>query len=132
MTKIFISLFTLVFLTYSSALADHKKTPTESPKALVNKPIACQEIDNNDLMDYLDSQHMYPTMGAPGFALANLEGQYKASLYFIFVNDDAEYALSEISNQQICMIGHGSGMSYDVDELKKILGMIKEDNNGSD
>ena len=132
MTKIFISLFTLVFLTYSSALAEHKKTPTESPKALVNKPIACQEIDNNDLMDYLDSQHMYPTMGAPGFALANLEGQYKASLYFIFVNDDAEYALIEISNQQICMIGHGSGMSYDVDELKKILGMIKEDNNGSD
>ena len=132
MTKIFISLFTLVFLTYSSALADHKKTPTESPKALVNKPIACQEIDNNDLMDYLDSQHMYPTMGAQGFALANLEGQYKASLYFVFVNDDAEYALIEVSNQQICMIGHGSGMSYDVDELKKILGMIKEDNNGSD
>ena len=132
MTKIFISLFTLVFLTYSSALADHKKTPTESPKALVNKPIACQEINNNDLMDYLDSQHMYPTMGAPGFALANLEGQYKASLYFVFVNDDAEYALIEVSNQQICMIGHGSGMSYDVDELKKILGMIKEDNNGSD
>ena len=132
MTKIFISLFTLVFLTYSSALADHKNTPTESPKALVNKPIACQEIDDNDLMDYLESQHMYPTMGAPGFALANLEGQYKASLYFVFVNDDAEYALIEISNQQICMIGHGSGMSYDVDELKKILGMIKEDNNGSD
>jgi hypothetical protein len=132
MTKIFISLFTLVFLTYSSALADHKKTPTESPKALVNKPIACQEIDNNDLMDYLDSQHMYPTMGAPGFALANLEGQYKASLYFVFVNDDAEYALIEVSNQQICMIGHGSGMNYDVDKLKSILGMIKENDNGSD
>ena len=132
MNKIFTIAIALSFLTFASALADHKKTPTESPKALVNKPIACQEIDNNDLMDYLDSQHMYPTMGAPGFALANLEGQYKASLYFIFVNDDAEYALIEISNQQICMIGHGSGMSYDVDELKKILGMIKEDNNGSD
>ena len=131
MTKIFISLITLVFLTYSSALADHKKTPKESPKAIVNKPIACQDIDNNDLMDYLDSQHMYPTMGAPGFALANLEGNYKASLYFVFVNDDAEYALIEISNQQICMIGHGSGLSYDVDELKKILGMIKENDNGS-
>lgn len=132
MNKIILFAIAVSFLTFASALADHKRTPTESPKALVNKPIACQEIDNNDLMDYLESQHMYPLMGAPGFALANLEGQYKASLYFVFVNDDAEYALIEIGNNQICMIGHGSGMNYDVQELKKILGMIQEDNDGSD
>ena len=132
MNKIILFAIAVSFLTFTSALADHKKSPSESPKALVNKPIACQVIDQSDLLDYLDSQHMYPLMGAPGFALANLEGQYKASLYFVFVNDNAEYALIEIGNDQICMLGHGSGMNYDVDELKKILGMIQEDSDESD
>ena len=132
MNKILTLSISLLFLTLGSALADHKKPPTESPKVIVNKPIACQELDKSDLLDYLDSQHMFPLMGAPGFALANLQGQYKASLYFIFVNDDAEYGLIEIGNNQICMIGHGSGMNYDVQELKKILGMLKEDSDGTD
>jgi len=124
MIKLILS-FLLVGLITSSAIADHKPSPPVSPKTLANKPVACQLVTENDLVDYLESEHMYPLAGGPGFALANLEGQYKQSLFFLYVNEEGMFTIIEVTSNQVCLLGHGRGISYDASQLKNILGMLK-------
>ena len=112
--KHFALLFAIV-LSASSASAQ------EADPDWVAKPVVCGTVES--ISEVSKSKGLELTFGGNGLA-NSVNTEQPASVYvFLAINPETkEWALQEVSGDEACVIGYGTGFSIDAETMKNLSG----------
>jgi len=96
-------------------------------QAFHRKPVVCGSLES--LKEKLAEHDMYPLLGAPGRAIAEIQPNisYLDIIIYVFVNDYGKLMVVEqlysVEGKPMCQVHLGEGIEYDVETLKGFLDM---------
>ena len=90
-----------------------------NPNNWVAKPVVCGTVES--VTEISKSKGLELTFGGSGLA-NSVNTEQPASVYvFLAINPTTkEWALQEVSGDEACVIGYGTGFTIDADTMKKL------------